>query len=59
MENPKGLAATSGLLTGGGLAFALQSFEIDLLIGFTASAVVVGVVHAALTYKKRRETEPA
>jgi len=59
MENPKGLAATSGLLTGGGLAFALQNFEIDLLLGFTASAVVVGIFHAALTYRKRRETEPA
>jgi sodium/proline symporter len=59
VDDPKGIAALSGLLTGGGLAFALQSFEIDLLLGFTASAVVVGVVHAVAKYADQREIEPA
>jgi len=56
VRSPKGAAALAGLVVGGGLAFLLQDFQIDLLLGFTASSVAIVAAHFILI---RRDTEEA
>lgn len=55
-DQPKGLASLCGLATGGTLAFVLQQHDLDLLIGFIASSIVISVVHWILV--EQTSTKP-
>lgn len=48
-RRPHPVAALAGLLVGGTLAFAIQGHALDLLIGFSASAGAVIIVHFLAT----------
>jgi sodium/proline symporter len=58
-DRPKGLASLCGIITGGTLAFVLQQRDLDLLMGFIASGIVILAVHWVLTERDAPETSAA